>query len=108
MQDTKDLSDGTAEKIITRNPRNESGSFSYNCHLCGVASLHGENSLNRHIKGKRHQKNLGDENTPDAYQFRAPLPAIRKRLQVSRPETSHEDEEIPMSLKSINFEANKR
>lgn len=37
LTQTKKLSDGSYEKIFTRNRRNESGMFTYNCKLCSVA-----------------------------------------------------------------------
>ena len=81
LTQNKKLSDGSIENIFSRNPLNESGSFTYNCHLCAVASLPGERSLQTHIKGRKHQLRLSFNYIPDALQFRAPLPAAKKSIQ---------------------------
>ena len=73
LTQTKKLSDNTFEKIFSRNPRNEARMFTYNCHLCGVASLPGERALQTHITGKKHQQRLVFDYVPDAQQFRTPL-----------------------------------
>jgi hypothetical protein len=84
LTQTKKLSDGTFEKIFSRNPRNESGLFTYNCHLCGVASLPGERALQTHITGKKHQQRLIYDYVPEAQQFRLPIAPIVKREYLSR------------------------
>lgn len=73
LTQTKKLSDNKIEKIFSRNARNESGMFTYNCHLCSVASLPGERALQMHITGKKHQQRLLYNYVPDAVQFRTPL-----------------------------------
>lgn len=73
LNQTKKLSDGTYEKIFSRNPRNSFGIFTYNCHLCSVANLTGEIALRTHIGGKKHQLKIRYDFIPDAKQFRAPL-----------------------------------
>lgn len=66
----KTLSDGSKDKIFTRNERNEIGMFTYNCRLCAVAGLP-ERSLQTHIAGKKHRIRLCADFIPDAEQFRA-------------------------------------
>lgn len=73
MPQTKKLSDGSFEKIFTRNRRNESGMFTYNCHLCGVAALPGERAVQTHITGRKHQYRLTYDYIPNAQQFREPI-----------------------------------
>ena len=70
---TKKLSDGSYEKIFSRNYKNEAGMYTYNCILCSVANLPGEQVLKTHIAGKKHQQKLSHEFIPDAITFRAPL-----------------------------------
>ena len=76
LSQTKKLSDGTTDKIFKRNPRGENGLFSYNCRMCGVASLIGEKSLKTHVIGKKHQQRLMFNYIADATQFRAQLVAV--------------------------------
>lgn len=81
LTQSKKLSDNSMEKIFTRNHRNESGMFTYNCHLCSVASLPGERSLQTHITGRKHQQRLSYDYVPNAEQFRTPLvPNIRRKI----------------------------
>lgn len=80
LSQTKKLSDGTYEKIFTRNRKNESGIFSYNCHLCSVASLPGERAVYTHINGKKHQQRLTPEYVPDAHQFKGPIQVKQKLI----------------------------
>lgn len=73
LNQTKKLSDGSYEKIFSRNPRNNFGIYTYNCLLCSVANLPGEIALRTHINGKKHQMKIHYDYIPDAKQFRAPL-----------------------------------
>lgn len=79
LSQRKKLTDNTFEKIFTRNDRNESGMFTYNCHLCAVPNLTGERALQTHITGKKHQQRLMVEYVPNAAQFRTPLVQKPKR-----------------------------
>jgi hypothetical protein len=79
LPQTKKLSDGSYEKIFTRNRRNETGIFTYNCHLCSVASLPGERAVQVHIAGRKHQQRLTPEYIPIAQQFRGPIALKPKR-----------------------------
>jgi hypothetical protein len=78
LPQTKKLSDGTFEKIFTRNQRNERREFTYNCHLCDVGNLAGE-KVKTHINGKIHQKRLAIEHVPVAEKFRAAITLKTKR-----------------------------
>jgi len=71
LTQTKKLSDGSFEKIFSRNPRGQAGYFTYNCHLCGVPNLPGEKALQTHITGKKHQNRLLYNYTPEAILFRS-------------------------------------
>lgn len=75
------MSDGSTENIFSRNNRNESGSFTYNCHLCSVASLPGERELQTHVTGRKHQQRLFYDYVPDAEQFRASLVSMMNSKQ---------------------------
>ncbi|CAG9812141.1 unnamed protein product [Chironomus riparius] len=71
LTQTKKLSDGSYEKIFSRNSRGPAGYFTYNCHLCGVPNLPGEKALQTHITGKKHQNRLLYNYTPEAVLFRS-------------------------------------
>jgi len=95
LTQTKRLSDNTVEKIFSRNPRNESRLFTYNCHLCGVASLPGERALQTHITGKKHQQRLLYGYVPDALQFRTPLaPKVKTSLFPGEPAPPGYEDEV--------------
>jgi hypothetical protein len=80
LTQTKKLSDGSFEKIFSRNTRNpDSNIFLYNCFLCGVAGLPGEHALQVHIKGRKHQQRLYADYLPDANQFRTSIVMKQKR-----------------------------
>lgn len=84
LSQSKKLSDNTFEKIFSRNDRNEAGIFTYNCHLCAVASLPGEKALQTHITGKKHQKRLVYDYVPNAQEFRTPLvPKPKSKILLS-------------------------
>lgn len=104
LTQTKKLSDGSYEKIFTRNRRNESGMFTYNCRLCSVAryeyisnlknqiyyflflcfcSLPGERAISTHIAGKKHQQRLQSDYVPNAQIFRGPITQKQKGLLFS-------------------------
>jgi hypothetical protein len=71
LTQTKKLSDETYEKIFSRDVRNESGYFNYNCHICSVAGLSGEKALQTYITGRKHQQKLACDFIPNADQFRS-------------------------------------
>jgi hypothetical protein len=70
LPQTKKLSDGSFGKIISRNQRDKTGAFTYNCHLCRIAKLPGENAVKVHIIGKKHERRLRPDYIPDVQQFR--------------------------------------
>lgn len=78
LSQTKKLSDGSFEKIFSRNRRNDLGIFTYNCNLCGVSSLPGERSVQTHITGRKHQQRLAYDYVPNAQQFRNPISSKAK------------------------------
>lgn len=76
LPQTEILSDGSRDRICTRNQRNEVGTNTNNRHLCDVTTLP-EHALQAHICGNKN--NLMLDNVPDAAQFRAPLKSGVKR-----------------------------
>lgn len=82
LSQTKTLSDGSSEKIFTRNQRNDVGFSTYSCHLCDVATLTAK-ILQMHIAGKKHQRMLMDAYVPDATQYRTLLmPQINRKTLI--------------------------
>ena len=57
LSQTFKLSDGRAENVFTRGPRKDSV-FVYNCLLCKVYNLKGEEFLHMHARGRKHQNKL--------------------------------------------------
>lgn len=78
LSQTKKLSDGSYEKIFTRTRSDETQTFTYNCHLCGVTSLPGERAVQTHIFERKHQQRLLIEYVPNAEQYRIPTAAKPK------------------------------
>ncbi len=81
LEETKKLSDGTFERIFSRNDMNFFGIFTYNCHLCNIENLPGESALKTHIGGKKHRGRLLPNYIPNANKFRATLFTLKCEIK---------------------------
>lgn len=68
----KKLRDGRFINIFSRNPRDNSGKFSYNCNLCKASNLP-ESRLSFHIFEKNHQYRLKPSFMMDSKDFKSAM-----------------------------------